>query len=84
MSTTPDLTLARQVLASQPFSTLFRALGQGSAILGLDIWDEGWRQQHDVVHGIVLSYAADQAATSHDRGRRTQIIGGRDRACRPV
>ena len=61
-----DLALARQVLAAQPFSVLLGArvvaFGDGSATLELDIGEE-LRQQHGVVHGGVLSYAADNALT---------------------
>ncbi|MPY49609.1 PaaI family thioesterase [Streptomyces acidicola] len=63
---TPNLTLARKVLASQPFSIYLgarlTAFGDGTAVLELDVRDE-LRQQNGFVHGGVLSYAADNALT---------------------
>lgn len=64
--TVPDLASARQVLAAQRFSTLLGArlvaFGDGEATLELDIRDE-LRQQNGVLHGGVLSYAADNTLT---------------------
>lgn len=63
---TPDLDLARKVLASQPFSVhlgaRLTAFGDGAATLELDVRDE-LCQQNGFVHGGVLSYAADNALT---------------------
>jgi uncharacterized protein (TIGR00369 family) len=63
---TPDLTLARKILAAQPFSALLgarlTAFGGGEAILELDIREE-LLQQYGFVHGGVLGYAADNALT---------------------
>lgn len=66
MTGSMDLASAQRVLAEQPFSrmlgarlTIFEA---GVATLELDIRDE-LRQQHGVLHGGVLSYAADNALT---------------------
>lgn len=63
---TPDLELARKVLAAQPFSTYLgarlTAFGDGVAVLELDVRDE-LRQQNGFVHGGVLSYAADNTLT---------------------
>ncbi|MEU8034702.1 PaaI family thioesterase [Streptomyces sp. NPDC049099] len=63
---TPNLALARKVLASQPFSIYLgarlTAFGDGAAVLELDVRDE-LRQQNGFVHGGVLSYAADNALT---------------------
>ena len=64
--TVPDLAIAQQVLAAQPFSVLLGArmvaFGDGVATLEMDIRDE-LRQQNGFVHGGVLSYAADNALT---------------------
>jgi uncharacterized protein (TIGR00369 family) len=61
-----DLASAQQVLAAQRFSALLGArlvaFGDGEATLELDIRDE-LRQQNDVLHGGVLSYAADNTLT---------------------
>ena len=60
------LSLARQVLAAQPFSTLLGAeitqFGDGEAELRIAVSDK-LHQQHGFVHGGVLSYAADNALT---------------------
>ena len=60
------LSLARQVLAAQPFSALLGAeitrFGEGQAELRIAVTDK-LRQQHGFVHGGVLSYAADNAIT---------------------
>jgi len=60
------LSLARQVLAAQPFSALLGAeitqFGQGQVELRIAVTDK-LRQQHGFVHGGVLSYAADNALT---------------------
>jgi uncharacterized protein (TIGR00369 family) len=62
----PDLVLARKVLASQPFSIYLgarlTAFGDGAATLEVDVREE-LRQQNGFVHGGVLSYAADNALT---------------------
>lgn len=64
MNDSPDLTLARKVLASQPFSVLvgarLTAFGDGEAVLELDL-REDLLQQHGFAHGGLLSYAADNA-----------------------
>jgi len=61
-----DLSLARQVLAAQPFSALLGAeitrFGAGQVELRIAVTDR-LRQQHGFVHGGVLSYAADNALT---------------------
>src|SRR4030095_3076081 len=61
-----DLASAQQVLAAQRFSALLGArlvaFGDGEATLELDIRDE-LRQQNGVLHGGVLSYAADNTLT---------------------
>lgn len=58
------LSLARQVLAAQPFSALLGTeitrFGEGQAELQIAVTDQ-LRQQHGFVHGGVLSYAADNA-----------------------
>lgn len=63
---TDQLSMARQAIASQPFSRLIGAwvesYGAGSADLRVVIRDE-LRQQHGFVHGGVLSYLADNALT---------------------
>lgn len=60
------LTLGREVLAAQPFSTLLGAellaFSNGSAAIRIPIRPE-LKQQHGFVHGGVLSYAADNALT---------------------
>lgn len=60
------LQFGRQVLASQPFSVLIgaelTALAPGLAELTIPISPQ-LKQQHDFVHGGVLSYAADNALT---------------------
>ncbi|MEV7211835.1 PaaI family thioesterase [Kitasatospora cineracea] len=62
----PDLRLAREVLAAQPFSVLVGArlevFEPGRAVLALDIRDD-LKQQNGFVHGGVLAYAADNAIT---------------------
>ncbi|MBT2422527.1 PaaI family thioesterase [Streptomyces sp. ISL-22] len=64
MDDTPDLALARKVLAAQPFSVLLgarlTAFGNGEATLELDLREE-LRQQHGFAHGGLLGYAADNA-----------------------
>ncbi len=64
MQLTPEI--ARQALASQPFSVLVGArvaeFGDGGATLELDIRDD-LRQQNGYLHGGVLAYAADNAIT---------------------
>ncbi|MCT9075826.1 PaaI family thioesterase [Streptomyces fulvoviolaceus] len=59
-----DLTLARKVLAAQPFSASvgarLTAFGEGEATLELDIRDD-LLQQYGSVHGGVLGYAVDNA-----------------------
>ncbi|MGA5420177.1 PaaI family thioesterase [Streptomyces lavendulocolor] len=61
-----DLSLAREVLDSQPFSRLvgarISAFEDGEAVLEVDIRDD-LRQQSGFLHGGVLSYAADNAIT---------------------
>jgi uncharacterized protein (TIGR00369 family) len=60
------LAMGREVLASQPFSTLIgaelAALSPGRCELQVPI-TEAVKQQHGFVHGGVLSYAADNALT---------------------
>lgn len=60
------MTLARSVLASQPFSVLIGAelvaIGDGSAELFIPCKPE-LCQQHGFIHGGVLSYAADNCIT---------------------
>lgn len=60
------LRLARQVLASQPFSALvgaeLTAFSPGQAELTIPITPQ-LKQQHGFVHGGVISYAADNALT---------------------
>jgi uncharacterized protein (TIGR00369 family) len=62
----PNLAVAQQVLAAQRFSALLGArlvaFGDGEATLELDIRDE-LRQHNGVLHGGVLSYAADNTLT---------------------
>ncbi|MFZ2175621.1 MAG: PaaI family thioesterase [Rhodococcus sp. (in: high G+C Gram-positive bacteria)] len=57
---------AREILAAQPFSVLVGAritqFGDGRTTLEIPIHHE-LLQQHGVVHGGVLSYAADNALT---------------------
>lgn len=64
--TPPDLATAQRVLAAQPFSVLLGArlvaFGDGQASLELDIRDD-LRQQNGLLHGGVLSYAADNTLT---------------------
>lgn len=66
MHSSLDLASAQQVLAAQPFSDLLGArltnFAAGVAVLELDIRDD-LRQQNGVLHGGVLSYAADNALT---------------------
>ncbi|MEV8455782.1 PaaI family thioesterase [Streptomyces sp. NPDC052095] len=61
-----DLTAARKVLDSQPFSGLLgarlTAFGNGAATLEVDIRPE-LQQQNGFLHGGVLAYAADNAIT---------------------
>jgi uncharacterized protein (TIGR00369 family) len=61
-----DFASAQQVLAAQRFSALVGArlvaFGGGEATLELDIRDE-LRQHNGVLHGGVLSYAADNTLT---------------------
>jgi uncharacterized protein (TIGR00369 family) len=60
------LSLAREVLAAQPFSALLGAeitrFGEGQAELRIAVTDK-LRQQHGFVHGGVVAYAADNALT---------------------
>jgi len=60
------LELARQVLASQPFSSLLNAeitvFGAGLVKLRIPIRDN-LKQQNGFVHGGVISYAVDNALT---------------------
>lgn len=60
------LGFAQSVLARQPFSQLVGArvtsFGDGSATLEVEI-DGRHRQQHQLVHGGMLCYAADNAIT---------------------
>ena len=60
------LNLGKEVLASQPFSMLIGAellrFSQGYAELKIPIRPE-LKQQHDFVHGGVISYAVDNALT---------------------
>jgi uncharacterized protein (TIGR00369 family) len=60
------LRLGKQVLASQPFSTLVGAeltgFSPGSAELTIPVTPQ-LKQQHGFVHGGVISYAADNALT---------------------
>lgn len=62
----PYLQIARQILASQPFSVLLGTevvqFSAGQAELRLLIKPE-FMQQFDTVHGGVLSYIADNALT---------------------
>lgn len=64
MTDTPDLALARKVLATQPFSVLLgarlTAFGDGEAVLEVDLREE-LLQQNGFAHGGLLSYAADNA-----------------------
>ncbi|MFJ9665188.1 PaaI family thioesterase [Streptomyces sp. NPDC101219] len=61
-----DLTAARHVLDSQPFSRLVgarvTAFGDGGATLEIDVREE-LHQQNGFLHGGVVSYAADNALT---------------------
>ena len=61
-----DLILAQRFLADQPFSRLLgarlTAFGDGTAALEIDI-EEHHRNQQRLVHGGVLSYAADNVLT---------------------
>ncbi|AEN13299.1 MULTISPECIES: PaaI family thioesterase [unclassified Streptomyces] len=61
-----SLQAARQVLDSQPFSSLVGArltgFGDGAATLEVGVRDE-LRQQNGFLHGGVLAYAADNALT---------------------
>lgn len=60
------LTLGREVLRRQPFSSLIGAelahFAPGEAVIEVPITDS-IRQQHGFVHGGVVSYAADNALT---------------------
>jgi uncharacterized protein (TIGR00369 family) len=60
------LSLGKRILASQPFSVLLGAeltgFEQGRAELRLPVRPE-LKQQHEIVHGGVISYAADNALT---------------------
>jgi uncharacterized protein (TIGR00369 family) len=60
------LTIAREVLASQPFSvhlgTQVEKFGDGEVELRLLVQDS-IKQQHGFVHGGVLAYLADNALT---------------------
>ncbi|MBX7554746.1 PaaI family thioesterase [Streptomyces sp. NPDC004232] len=64
MHAIPDLSVARKVLAAQPFSALLGArlvaFGDGGATLEVDIREE-LLQQYGFLHGGVLGYAADNA-----------------------
>ncbi len=67
MSAAPvTFAMAEQVLAAQPFSALLGAqlteFAAGSATLEVEI-DDRHRQQFGLVHGGVLSYAADNVLT---------------------
>ncbi|MFF9400526.1 MULTISPECIES: PaaI family thioesterase [unclassified Streptomyces] len=61
-----DLSMARKVLESQPFSGLvgarITAFGAGAATLEVDMSQE-LRQQNGFLHGGVLAYAADNSIT---------------------
>ncbi|MEU9763463.1 PaaI family thioesterase [Streptomyces sp. NPDC047985] len=61
-----DLSAARKVLESQPFSGLvgarITAFGAGAATLEVDMRQE-LQQQNGFVHGGVLAYAADNSIT---------------------
>ena len=63
---TQTLELARQVLASQPFSKLLHAeivaFGPDLVELRIPVTNQ-LKQQHGFVHGGVISYAADNALT---------------------
>lgn len=63
---TDRLALARQILASQPFSVMIGtevvAYGDGMVELRLPIIDSV-KQQHGFVHGGVIAYLADNALT---------------------
>ncbi len=63
---TDRLALARQILASQPFSVMIGtevlAYGDGMVELRLPIIDS-IKQQHGFVHGGVVAYLADNALT---------------------
>lgn len=65
MDATP-LRLAREVLASQPFSALLgtrvSSFDPGRTTLELDV-NAALRQQHGFVHGGVLAYLVDNAMT---------------------
>jgi uncharacterized protein (TIGR00369 family) len=60
------LAVGRRVLAEQPFNRLvgarLTAFGADRAVLEIEI-DDRHRQQHGLVHGGVLSYAADNVLT---------------------
>jgi uncharacterized protein (TIGR00369 family) len=60
------MTLARQVLAAQPFSAVIGtelvSIEPGKVVLQIPIQPQ-LLQQHGFVHGGVLSYAADNAMT---------------------
>ena len=60
------LTFARNILQSQPFSTLIgaelTAFAEGRAEIRIPIHDN-LKQQHGFVHGGVISYAANNALT---------------------
>lgn len=63
---TAPIEVAQQVLSAQPFSVLvgarLTAFEPGTATLEMDIEDHH-RQQYGLVHGGVLSYAADNVLT---------------------
>ncbi|ABD11589.1 phenylacetic acid degradation protein [Frankia sp. CcI156] len=63
---TPDIAVARGLLAAQPFSRLLGArlsrFEAGVAELTIPLGDH-LRQQHGAAHGGALSYAADTALT---------------------
>jgi uncharacterized protein (TIGR00369 family) len=66
MTMSEQLTSARNILESQPFSTLLgaelTAFAEGRAEIRIPIHDD-LKQQHGFVHGGVISYAADNALT---------------------
>jgi uncharacterized protein (TIGR00369 family) len=66
MPMTEQLEFGKSVLLSQPFSILIGAeltqFSEGHAEITIPITDK-LKQQHDFVHGGVISYAADNALT---------------------
>jgi uncharacterized protein (TIGR00369 family) len=78
---TPDVALARNILAAQPFSVLLgtrlTAFGAGEATLELDNRAE-LRQQYGYVHGGVIAYVAENAmafAAGTEPGHRPLTAG---------